>query len=185
MSYVTYSNVILVVWCLFITEEFQSTAWVSTTIKIATGHIVSFAPIFIGIVVAAAVLLVARFGNYFWQFRSVYDAVLSVFGWAITSPITKIDSGVDELIDDEARYLAINLILLTCFVAIFAANIFISIVMDSFAQSKNDEAYRWKGLKPSYYTLVSNENTLAKWSWFSSIFPKCEKQTDDLSKVLD
>ena len=68
MSYVTYSNVILVVWCLFITEEFQSTAWVSTTIKIATGHIVSFAPIFIGIVVAAAVLLVARFGNYFWQF---------------------------------------------------------------------------------------------------------------------
>ena len=40
------------------------------------------------------------------RFRSVYDAVLSVFGWAITSPITKIDSGVDELIDDEARYLA-------------------------------------------------------------------------------
>jgi hypothetical protein len=184
-AYVEYSNIILVVWCLFITEEFKSTFWVAATIKIATDNIISFFPVFFGIVAASSALLVLRFGTYFWQFRTFYQAVLSVFGWALGSPITQIDKGVDILIDGESRELAIYLIGLTIFVGIFATNVFIAIVMDAFQESRTNFGHRWKGMKPSYFTVVENNANLAKWSGFKTIFPNCRRLSKDLSTVLN
>jgi hypothetical protein len=173
MIYLVVSNCLLVIFFIFVTEEFEYTAWVAGSLKFASEQLLTFAPIFAAIIAAATAMLVVRFGCYFWQFRDPMHAMASSYGWAVGSPITAVADNVDFLLYAESRTLSLYYLALTAFVVIFAGNIFIAIIMNAYEASK--ESASWKGHKNSHYTLAQNINSMSKTFWFNALFPNCQK----------
>jgi hypothetical protein len=164
------SNVMLWSFLFLVTEEFSDFCWIARTVKRGAQQLQHFLPAFVAILISSAVMLNTRYGSFFFQFRTLQDGILSVVGWALGSPITKMENNVDYLTDQASVGLAFFVIFLTIFVVVVAANIFVAVVMEAYVVAIDDKTL-YKGDKSYYFIVNETKRTFAAHLWFRRLFP--------------
>lgn len=158
------------VFLFFIVEEFVSTNWVAVTVKKGIVNLLSFVPVYLGILVASSMILRNRFGGFFMQFKKLTMGFLNVASWALSTPKNHLDEDVDFMNDNQSLFLGIYFIMVSFFVLIIGANVFISIVMEAYTVSRLEEGTNFKYIKPYYYIVNQKEQTLRRQQWFRDLF---------------
>lgn len=160
-----------ILFLFFITEEFVAWNWVAVTAKRGLARLTTYAPIYLGILLGATMILKQRFGIYFFQFKSFKITFLNIASWALGTPKNELDADFDLMNDNQSWVLAIYFLAVSFFVLVMGSNIFISIVMDAYSAAREQEGTNYKYRKMRYFVVRQESKGYRDKKWFRYVFP--------------